>query len=537
MEKELRRAAIYGRYSSHLQKDTSIEQQFTEIRKYCRDNDIYIVSEYADRGISGTTDERPEFQRMIKDSAKGKFNFVVVWKVDRFARNRYDSAMYKAKLKKNGIKVLYAKEAIPDGPEGILLESILEGSAEYYSANLAQNIKRGMEANARECKITNGSLPLGYRKSSDMRYEIDPVGAEIVRKIYNMYSDGISTVNICAALNAHGYKTKKGTPFNKNSLRKILSNERYTGVYIYGDMRIDGGIPAIIDKELFEKAGKMMEYHAKSPAASVDFQYLLTGKLFCGHCGEPMIGMSGTGKSGNKFAYYSCANKRRGDKSCSKKNVAKDEIESEVVKRTMQYVLQDDIIENISQAAVDLQERDRDTSVLDGLKAKLRETESSLNNIMKAIEKGIFNDTTAARMQQLEDDKKDLKNLIADAEIEQPMLTKDQVSFFLHKMKKGDPNSIEFQERIIDIFITAIYLYDDNRLKIVYTYNQQSQDYELPSDSTENENEAESLAYNGKCSTSSMLVESSAQNANTKLEITTRYIILTSYLHSAFSVL
>lgn len=537
MEKELRRAAIYGRYSSHLQKDTSIEQQFTEIRKYCRDNDIYIVSEYADRGISGTTDERPEFQRMIKDSAKGKFNFVVVWKVDRFARNRYDSAMYKAKLKKNGIKVLYAKESIPDGPEGILLESILEGSAEYYSANLAQNIKRGMEANARECKITNGSLPLGYRKSSDMRYEIDPVGAEIVRKIYNMYSEGISTVNICAALNAQGYKTKKGTPFNKNSLRKILSNERYTGVYIYGDMRIEGGVPAIIDKELFEKAGKMMEYHAKSPAASVDFQYLLTGKLFCGHCGEPMIGMSGTGKSGNKFAYYSCANKRRGDKSCTKKNVAKDEIESEVVKRTMQYVLQDDIIENISQAAVDLQERERDTSVLDGLKAKLRETESALNNIVKAIEKGIFNDTTAARMQQLEDDKKDLKNLIADAEIEQPMLTKDQVSFFLHKMKKGDPNSIEFQERIIDIFITAIYLYDDNRLKIVYTYNHESQDYELPSDSTENENEAEALAYNGKCSTSSMLVETRAQSANTTLEITTRYIILTSYLHSAFSVL
>ena len=136
MEKELSRAAIYGRYSSHLQKDTSIEQQFTEIRKYCRDNDIYIVSEYADRGISGTTDERPEFQRMIKDSAKGKFNFVVVWKVDRFARNRYDSAMYKAKLKKNGIKVLYAKEAIPDGPEGILLESILESSAQNANTTL-----------------------------------------------------------------------------------------------------------------------------------------------------------------------------------------------------------------------------------------------------------------------------------------------------------------------------------------------------------------------------------------------------------------
>lgn len=179
--KELRRAAIYGRYSSHMQKDTSIEQQFLDIRRYCQEQGITIVAEYADRGISGTTDDRPEFQRMIRDSAKGKFNFVVVWKIDRFARNRYDSAMYKARLKKHGVKVLYAKESIPDGPEGILLESILEGSAEYYSANLAQNIRRGMLANARECKITNGSIPLGYRKGADMRYEIDPVEADVVR--------------------------------------------------------------------------------------------------------------------------------------------------------------------------------------------------------------------------------------------------------------------------------------------------------------------------------------------------------------------
>lgn len=531
---DLKRAAIYGRYSSHTQKDTSIEQQFLEIRKYCMDNNIHIVAEYADRGISGTTDDRPEFQRMMKDSAKGKFNILVVWKVDRFARNRYDSAMYKARLKKNGVKVQYAKEYIPDGPEGILLESILEGSAEYYSANLAQNIRRGMEANARECKITNGSLPLGYKRGSDMRYEIDPVSAEVVRKIYTLYTSGVSTVSICETLNKMGYKTKSGKPFGKNSLRKILNNERYTGTYIYGDTRVEGGIPAIVDKETFEKAQKMLDYHAKAPAAGMDIQYLLTGKLFCGHCKEPMIGMSGTSKSGDKFAYYACANKRRGDKSCDKKNVRKEEIEYAVVERTLEYVLTDEAIEKIAESAVRLQEAERDTSVLESLKAQLKEKENALNNIMKAIEAGIFNNTTAARMQQLEAEKTDLLNLIADAEIELPMISKNDIKYTLEKMRYGDISDESFRERIIDIFITAVYLYDDNRLKILYNYNNQTSETELPSSLTENENEADTLPTDcsGKCSTSRIVVEHHTQNANTYILITPAYILLNTIFKS-----
>ena len=525
---EIRRAAIYGRYSSHTQKDTSIEQQFLEIRKFCKDNNIHIVAEYADRGISGTTDERPEFQRMMKDAAKGKFNTLVCWKVDRFARNRYDSAMYKARLKKAGVKVLYSKEYIPDGPEGILLEAMLEGAAEYYSANLAQNIKRGQEANAREGKITNGALPLGYQKSADLRYEIEPVGADIVRKIFRMYADGISAVEICETLNAAGHRTKLGKPFGKNSLRGILKNERYTGTYIYGDMRIEGGIPAIVDKETFEKAQRQLSIHAESPAAGKDIQYLLTGKLFCGHCQESMIGMSGNGKCGGKYAYYSCANKRRGDKSCDKKNVRKEDIETVVVARTLDYILTDEAIEKIAEAAVRLQEAERDTSALDGLKSRLKEVENGLKNYLRAIEKGIFNDTTAERMRELEEEKGNLLCLIADAEIEQPMITKDQIMYTLDRFRQGDPSDPDFAEKIIDIFIRKIYLYDDNRLKIVYTYNDQISEDELPSDFAENENEAETPTADsgGKCSTSHVLVESNTQNANTTIYITSAHIIL-----------
>lgn len=525
----LRRAAIYGRYSSHMQKDTSIEQQFLDIRRYCQEQSITIVAEYADRGISGTTDDRPEFQRMIRDSAKGKFNFVVVWKVDRFARDRYDSAMYKYRLKKHGVKVLYAKETIPEGPEGILLESLLEGSAEYYSANLAQNIKRGMLANARECKITNGSIPLGYRKGADMRYEIDPVEADVVRKIFRWYTDGISTVNICAMLNGAGHKTKYGRPFGKNSLRTILSNERYTGVYTYDDIRIEGGIPAIIDKDTFDAARRMLNYHAKAPAASMDIHYLLTGKLFCGHCKEPMIGMSGTGKGGGKFAYYACANKRRGDKSCDKRNVRKEDIEAAAVDRTLSYVLTDEAMEKIADAAVNLQEAERDTSVLDGLKNRLLETENALKNIMRAIEAGIFNNTTAARMKELEEEKLILLNQIADEEIEKPFISKEQILFILDRFRHGDPSDEAFRERIIDIFVAKIYLYDDNRLQIIYNYNNQTSDTELPSFPSENEKEAETLTGTGECSTSRFLVEQDAPNANSYLIITTSHILLGTY--------
>lgn len=236
------RAYIYGRYSSHAQKDTSIEQQFAEIKAFCEASGIRIVGEYADRAISGRTDERPQFQKMIKDCARGGVQLVVCWKVDRFARNRYDAAMYKARLKKYGVRVQYAKESIPDGPEGILLESILEGSAEYYSANLAQNVKRGMRANALECKVNHGPYPLGYTKGADGRYEIDPDGAAVVREIFDLYVNGdVPIIDICKILNGRGLRTVRGGEFGKGSFRSLLRNEMYIGVYEYMDVRVEGG--------------------------------------------------------------------------------------------------------------------------------------------------------------------------------------------------------------------------------------------------------------------------------------------------------
>lgn len=465
-------ALIYGRYSSHSQKDTSIEQQFAEIREYCRRNGIRIIGEYADRHMSGTNDRRPAFQRLMKDAAKGRAQLVVCWKVDRFARNRYDSAMYKARLKKYGVRVVYAKESIPEGPEGILLESVLEGSAEYYSANLSQNIKRGMRANALECKVNNGRLPLGYCKGPDGRYAIEPAGAALVREIFSLYNGGAGTAEICAALNARGLRTSRGAEFNKNSLRSILKNERYTGVYKYADVRIEGGCPVIISKEMYAMAQDIIAKNARAPAASRSgVDYLLTGRLFCGHCGSAMIGETGTSKTGAKYNYYTCAGRRR-KHSCQKKPVKKERIEEFVVRETVQRVLTDAVIERIADAAINLQTAEAESGETPLLKKQLAAAERAAGNIMAAIEAGLVSETAKRRLAELEEQRRQLEDRIEELRVETPHLTKEQVIYWLELFRGGDASDPAFQWKVIENFVNSVFLYDD-RIRIVYNYTKQ----------------------------------------------------------------
>lgn len=469
---EAMRAYIYGRYSSHSQKDTSIEQQFTEIREFCDRSGIRIVGEYADRHLTGTNDRRPEFQRLMKDAAKGHVQLVVCWKVDRFARNRYDSAMYKARLKKYGVRVMYAKESIPEGPEGILLESVLEGSAEYYSANLSQNIRRGMHANALECKVNNGRLPLGLCKGPDGRYAIEPAGAAVVREIFAMYIEGMSPTEICADLNARGLRTSRGVKFNKNSLRTVLRNERYVGVYKYGDVRIEGGIPAIITRETFDMAQEIIAKNAKAPAASWSrVDYLLTGRLFCGRCGSAMVGESGTSKTGAKHNYYTCVGRKR-RRDCEKKPVKKDWIEELVVRETVQRVLVDSVIERIADAVVDLQRAEAEAGEGPLLQKQLGDVERSIRNVMTAIEQGIITETTKVRLEELEEQRRQLQDQIERISFETPQLSREQVIYWLEKFRGGDAKDPAFQWKVIENFVNAVYLYDD-RIRIVYNYTKQ----------------------------------------------------------------
>ena len=173
-------AVIYARYSSDNQREESIEGQLRECREYAERNGMNVVATYIDRALSAKTDDRPQFQQMIRDSNTHKFEVVLVWKLDRFSRNRYDSANYKRKLAQNHVRVVSATEPISNTPEGIMLESLLEGMAEYYSAELSEKVSRGHKENALKAKFNGGTIPLGYRIDENQHYQIDPATAPLV---------------------------------------------------------------------------------------------------------------------------------------------------------------------------------------------------------------------------------------------------------------------------------------------------------------------------------------------------------------------
>ena len=466
-------AVIYARFSSHNQREESIEGQVRECRKYAEQYDLHVVEVYADRAVSGKTDQRPEFQRMIRDSAKRRFQIVIMYTLDRFARNRRDSATYKYELRKNGVRVVYAKQEIPDSPEGIILESVLEGYAEYYSENLARNITRGLMENALQGKSVGGTTPLGYKRE-DGRLVIDPVNAQAVRTIFDMYLSGKSSQEIIRWLNEKGYFTVLGNPFGKNSLRTILTNEKYIGIYRYRDVVIEDCVPKIIDKDIFDRVQERVKVVSKAKAHyKGDTDYLLCTKAFCGYCGAPLIGECGTGKSGQVYHYYKCASRKRG-KTCNKHIENKDALEEAVVRETVNHILQKNVIESIAaRAMASLDKLTADDALLKSLQSRLKETEIALANMTKAIEMGIITPTTKSRLLELEADKGDLLDKIKREQESYPDMSKEGIIYWLSSFMQGDPKDENFRRRIFESLLNRVDVFDndDGTRRIVLTYN------------------------------------------------------------------
>ena len=301
-------AVIYARYSSDNQREESIEGQLRECKEYADQNGITVVRTYIDRALSAKTDSRPQFQQMIHDSATHTFEAVLVWKLDRFSRNRYDSAHYKRILKNNRVHVVSVTEPISNTPEGIMLESLLEGMAEYYSAELAEKVSRGHKENALKAKFNGGPVPLGYRIDSEHHYQIDPTTAPVVQEAFQRYAAGESIRSIIESLNARGIRNSRGNRFTKNSFQTLLKNRRYLGEYRYKDTVIPDAIPAIIDPECFDAVQRRCEIHRQAPAHNkADVHYLLTTKLFCGKCGTMMAGeYQDRMPEDQPYYYYAC---------------------------------------------------------------------------------------------------------------------------------------------------------------------------------------------------------------------------------------
>lgn len=314
------KAVIYARYSSDNQREESIEGQIRECTAFAEKNGMTVLKHYIDRAYSAKTDDRPQFQQMIKDSDKHLFDVILVWNLDRFARNRYDSARYKNQLKKNGVKVVSATELISEGSEGVLLESILEGMAEYYSADLSEKVSRGLTENALKCKHNGGPAPTGYIIDADHFLQIDPIKAPFVLEAFQRYAEGATMTDIRDWLNEKGVTNSVGKPMNYNTVQLMLRNRRYIGEYSFRDIVIPDGIPAIVPQELFDRVQDKMEKNKKAPARhKAENDYLLTTKLYCGYCGAYLCGESGTSHTREVHHYYKCVSVKKHRKICHKR--------------------------------------------------------------------------------------------------------------------------------------------------------------------------------------------------------------------------
>lgn len=481
---------VYARYSSHNQNEQSIEGQLEVCRAYAKQNNYNIIKEYIDRATTGTNDNRPQFLQMIEDSSEKNFEGVLVYKLDRFARNRIDSAIYRDKLKNNNVKLFSAMENIADNPESIILESVLEGMNEYFSVELGQKIKRGMKINADNCYYNGGSVPLGYKLIEvdsiitdangkivkKKKFAINEETAPIVKKIFEMYTKGTLVADIIKYLNDKGIKTGLGNAFNKNSLRKMLLNKKYIGIYTYKDIEVEDGVPRIIDDDTFNKVQDIMLKNKKAPArARAKTDYLLTTKLFCGHCKEMMTGYSGTSKTGKLHNYYKC-NKSK-EKLCDKKAIQKDYIEDIVVEQA-RSILTSENIKKIAETVVKLSKNNLDRTELKRLNKMLKENEKQKANLfdslkicnIDSVKMSIFEEIS-----KIEESIKRIKNEIAIEESQTILLTVPQVKFFLVQMKKGSINDMKYRKLLINTLIYKIYLYDDS---ITIIFNTQDKPYE-----------------------------------------------------------
>lgn len=458
---------IYARYSSDNQREESIEGQLRECKEFSKHNDIQIVDSYIDRALSARTDNRPAFQQMIKDSTKNNFEVVIVWKLDRFARNRYDSANYKAKLRKNGVKVISATETISNGAEGILLESMLEGYAEYYSAELSEKVKRGLTENALKCKFNGGMLPIGYMVDENQYIQIDPTIAPVVLDAFQHYADGATMKDIVNEMNMNGIRSIHGAKMNINTVTRMLHNRKYIGEYKHGEVVVSGGMPAIVTEELFEKVQERAASNKKAPAKhKAEDEYLLTTKLYCGKCKRFMVGECGTSKGNNKtYRYYKCAGAKK-YKDCKKKPVKKEWIEDLVIESIKKIIFNDEVIDNIANSLVEAQKKEN--TALPLLQKDYAEIQKGIDNLVNAIQMGIVTASTKERLESLEKQRTEISIRISQEELRYPTITKDEIVFWIQRFRELNTNNLSHRRRLIDSFINSIYLYDD---KMVITFN------------------------------------------------------------------
>lgn len=498
------KAVIYARFSSDNQKEESITAQVRACRKYADKNGIKIVKIYSDEAESAMTDDRPQFLQMIKDLKNGlDVDYVLYHKTDRFARNRYDAAIYKRKLQELGIKHIAVDQPLdPENrPEDIILESLLDGLAEYYSRNLAKEVMKGMKELAYEAKHVCGRPPLGLAVGSDRKYIIDEKTAPAIRIIFEMYEQGYSYSEILEKVNGAGYRTQNGKPFGKNSLHDILINKKYAGVYVFNRaakkspngkrnhheskhqseiIEIPGAIPAIIDKDLFERVQKKMKSRERDKSQGrnkAKVVYLLSGIIWCGECGNRMVGGFSSyrpkpdQKPRRKYRYE--CNYRKRTRQCGMSPVGKTWIEDTVINKLEKEILNEKSIQILARKVYEyyLKQRKDETGEGGYLKKEIKEIEKKINNLVDVIvETGKKASSLVDKITLLEQQKATLEERLQQWQVrhEEEIITLEKITAYLNHHREtllhGDPME---QKQVIQEFVEKVVVYNDD-IKITF---------------------------------------------------------------------
>lgn len=470
-------AFAYYRYSSDAQRDVSIDQQRDAAHEYAKSHGMVIPEgyEFEDRSITGTTIERPGLEHMLFEAKHKRPAYLILWKLDRLSRQVHDSFAIDAQLRDLGVQIVTIAEPLPeDEAMRYTMQALYAAMAQNFIITHRSNVLRGLNYNAQN-GLYNGRKILGYIGETNKPYIIDNSQAPVVKKIFSDYANGTPLQKIADELNEAGFRSVKGNKFVVSSLSNIIKNRAYIGEYKWGDHLIPGGMPRIIDDNLFEEANNMLlknkrgGKHATRKLKPEKVDFWLTGHVYCGKCGGSMYGISGTSKSGEKYYYYTCLNHKK--HKCDQKNKKKEDIEL-IVKNT----LNDMIFEPATRLLIaemcynyyqETQGEDR-TAYINSLHNELKDVEKKLHNFVKAIEKGIFNDTTQMAMSELEKRQKLLREQIsAEEQREKYEISYRQIVHYLECFV-GDLDEPEVLERLLDIMVDKVYLYDE---EMIMTFN------------------------------------------------------------------
>lgn len=466
---------IYARFSSQSQNEQSIEAQVRICKEFAENKDINIVNVYSDKARTGTNDSRPAFQRMIKDAKSGAFQFIIVYMFDRFARNRRDSIMYKEMLKDEGIKVLSALEPIADDEGGEFYEMFLEWNAEKYSKRLSKRVKDGIDTSIANGHFCGGTVIYGYKLVNEpipgkpnkfiKKVVIDEEEAKVIRLVFDYYKNGYTKKEIAQMLNEQGYRVR-GKRITGKTFDRYMVNTKYTGEFTFGGRVCNNMYPQIIDKDTFNAVQERLSQNRYTLGGqeTARVPYLLTGKLFCGHCGTEMVSDGGTSRHGTKHYYYTC--KKRKKQECDKRRENKDALELYVTTCVRDFLSDPENAEKAVDDVLAYYDQRTDEQNLKSVNAKIAQVHKEVVQLADAFVKAksaLLQNSIEEKMSEYEVLLNDLETQKAQLELERGYrLTKQDLLTFIQEILKGDINDKDYQKQIIDHLVSQVFVSDDD---------------------------------------------------------------------------